>query len=279
MQSNTYLIPPENDPMGQAIADYHRTGKAKRLIVTSTMFDDDEMPVDVLFRGFDKMPAIEQEALRLAQGNILDVGAGSGCHALALEQMGKKVCAIDISQLSVDVMRRRGVKDARAVNLFDERLCDRFDTILLLMNGAGMMQRMENMPMFFSRMRQLLAPGGKILMDSSDLIYIYEDEDGSVDIDLNGDMALIGRPIKGRIIATRPGHTINNKFARQMRREIRKYEVQAPNYDPNSEPFKEINPFRTTYLLPELSDTATSLGVKTLHFETTHERQFQTGHH
>ena len=187
MQSNTYLIPPENDPMGQAIADYHRTGKAKRLIVTSTMFDDDEMPVDVLFRGFDKMPAIEQEALRLAQGNILDVGAGSGCHALALEQMGKKVCAIDISQLSVDVMRRRGVKDARAVNLFDERLCGRFDTILLLMNGAGMMQRMENMPMFFSRMRQLLAPGGKILMDSSDLIYIYEDEDGSVDIDLNGD--------------------------------------------------------------------------------------------
>ena len=187
MESTTYLIPPESDPMGRAIADYHSTGKAKRLIVTSTMFDDDEMPVEVLFRGFDKMPAIEQEALRLASGNILDVGAGSGCHALALEQMGKKVCAIDISQLSVDVMRQRGVKDARAVNLFDERLCDRFDTILLLMNGAGMIQRMENMPMFFSRMRRLLAPGGKILMDSSDLIYIYEDEDGSVDIDLAGD--------------------------------------------------------------------------------------------
>ena len=50
-------------------------------------------------------------------------------------------------------------------------------------------------------------------------------------LDIIGDMALIGRPIKGRIIATRPGHTINNKFARQMRREIRQHEIQAPNYD------------------------------------------------
>ena len=73
MESTTYLIPPESDPMGRAIADYHSTGKAKRLIVTSTMFDDDEMPVEVLFRGFDKMPAIEQEALRLAEEENLDL--------------------------------------------------------------------------------------------------------------------------------------------------------------------------------------------------------------
>ena len=81
MKTNTYLTPPETDAMGNAIADYARTGKAAKLIVTSTMLDDDEMPVDLLFRGFADMPAIEQEALRLAQGKILDVGAGSGCHA------------------------------------------------------------------------------------------------------------------------------------------------------------------------------------------------------
>lgn len=187
MKQNTYLTPPEIDAMGNAIADYARTGKAAKLIMTSTMLDDDEMPVEVLFRTFDEMPAIEQEALRLAQGKILDVGAGSGCHALALQEMGKDVCAIDISLLSVDVMRERGVRNARAINLFDERLCDRFDTIILLMNGAGMMQRLENTPDFFMRMRQLLAPGGKILMDSSDLMFLYENEDGSYDIDLNGD--------------------------------------------------------------------------------------------
>lgn len=67
-------------------------------------------------------------------------------------------------------------------------------------------------------------------------------------LDIIGDMALIGRPIKGRIIATRPGHTINNKFARQMRREIRKHEVQAPNYDPNEEPLMDVNRIRE--LLP-----------------------------
>ncbi len=67
-------------------------------------------------------------------------------------------------------------------------------------------------------------------------------------LDIIGDMALIGRPIKGRIIATRPGHTINNKFARQMRREIRKHEIQAPDYDPSDEPLMDVNRIRT--LLP-----------------------------
>lgn len=67
-------------------------------------------------------------------------------------------------------------------------------------------------------------------------------------LDIIGDMALIGRPIKGRIIATRPGHTINNKFARQMRREIRAHEIQAPDYDPNAEPLMDVNRIRE--LLP-----------------------------
>jgi len=67
-------------------------------------------------------------------------------------------------------------------------------------------------------------------------------------LDIIGDMALIGRPIKGRIVATRPGHTINNKFARQMRKEIRKHEIQAPNYDPNDKPLMDVNRIRE--LLP-----------------------------
>ena len=67
-------------------------------------------------------------------------------------------------------------------------------------------------------------------------------------LDIIGDMALIGRPIKGRIIATRPGHTINNKFARQMRREIRAHEIQAPDYDPNEVALMDVNRIRE--LLP-----------------------------
>ena len=123
----------------------------------------------------------------MAKGKILDVGAGSGCHALALQEMGKEVCAVEISPLSVEAMTLRGVKDARLVNMFDIRFTEKFDTILMLMNGSGIVGRLENMPMFFSRMREMLNPGGTILMDSSDLKYLYENEDGSFDIDLNGE--------------------------------------------------------------------------------------------
>ena len=130
---------------------------------------------------------LERTALQLATGKILDVGAGSGCHALALQEMDKEVCAIDISPLSVEVMKQRGVNDARLVNLFDEQFTGQFDTILMLMNGSGIIGRLENMPAFFKKMKQLLRPGGCILMDSSDLRYLFEDEDGSFEIDLAGD--------------------------------------------------------------------------------------------
>ncbi len=181
------LIAPGQDPMGTAIADYQEHRKATRLRVFSSQFDEDEIPVKDLFRTFPQMPLLERTALQLASGRILDVGAGSGCHALALQEMGKEVCAIDISTLSVEVMKQRGVTDARAVNLFDERFAESFDTILMLMNGAGIVGKLEHMPDFFRRMKLLLRPGGCILMDSSDLRYLFEEEDGSYVIDLAAD--------------------------------------------------------------------------------------------
>ena len=181
------LLSPDKDPMGAAIAEYHRTGRANTLRVFSSQFDEDEIPVEQLFRTFEEMPPIEQEALQLAQGRILDVGAGSGCHALALQDMSKEVTAIDISELSVKVMNERGVKDARAVDLYDERMTETFDTILLLMNGSGIIGNIEGMERFFLRMKQLLNPRGCIYMDSSDLKYLFEEEDGSYLIDIAGD--------------------------------------------------------------------------------------------
>jgi len=129
---------------------------------------------------------LEQKALELAQGKILDCGAGSGCHALALQDMGKDVEAIDISPLSVDVMQKRGVKQAFQINLFDQNYLKKFDTILMLMNGSGIIGKLENMGTFFTKMKQLLNPGGCIYMDSSDLRYLFEDEDGSFLVDLAG---------------------------------------------------------------------------------------------
>ena len=181
-----HLLSPHKDPMGMAINDYFQKGRSAKLRVFSSQFDEDEIPVEQLFRTFEQMPAIEQTALRLAKGKILDCGAGSGCHALALQEMKKNVEAIDISTLSVEVMQKRGVHHAYAINLFDENFLQSFDTILMLMNGSGIIGKLANMDTFFTKMKQLLNPGGCIYMDSSDLRYLYEDEDGSFVVDLAG---------------------------------------------------------------------------------------------
>lgn len=174
------------DPMGAAIYDYFKSGRAAKLRVFSSQFDEDEIPVADLFREYEQMPYLEKMALGMAQGNILDVGAGSGCHSLALEKMGKHATAIDISPLSVQVMKERGV-NAHQTNLFDPSFTGSYDTILMLMNGSGIIGTTANMPKFFAKIRQLLAPGGFVLMDSSDLRYLYEDEDGSFEVNLADD--------------------------------------------------------------------------------------------
>ena len=83
---NTTLLSVDKDPMGTAIADYYKRHKAERLRVFSSQFDEDEIPVKELFRMEKQMPLLERTALQLATGKILDVGAGSGCHSLALQE-------------------------------------------------------------------------------------------------------------------------------------------------------------------------------------------------
>lgn len=190
---NTHILSKDKDPMGAAILDYQTSGKAGKLRVLSSMFEEDEMPVKHLFRRFDDMPKLEKEALKLAKGCVLDVGAGAGCHALALQDR-LSVKAIDISPLSCEAMKARGIKDVECINLFDEHLSygksrdgeSGFDTILLLMNGTGIAGKIANLPTLFLRLKSLLNQGGQILIDSSDIKYIYENKDGSFDIDLNG---------------------------------------------------------------------------------------------
>lgn len=192
-----------HDPMGAAIRDYHLRGKAARLRVMSSMFDEDEMPVDHLFRTFDDMPHLEQKALNMAYGKVLDIGAGAGCHALALQERGMDVKAIDISPLSCEVMKERGIKDVECMNLFCKQLQGKYDTLLLLMNGTGIAGKLSQLPALLNRLKELLSEEGQILIDSSDLKYIYENEDGSMDIDLNApyygevDYQMQYRDIKG----------------------------------------------------------------------------------
>lgn len=169
-----------NDPMGKAIEDFAHLGKAQhKLVVHSSLFEDDEMPVGNLFRTESQMPRLERMALNLCRGHVLDVGAGAGCHTLALQARGLEVTSIDISELSSRVRMERGATDARCADLFCDDFGHNFDTIILLMNGLGIAGRLEKLPTLLSRCKSLLAEGGKILADSSDLRYVFEDEDGA----------------------------------------------------------------------------------------------------
>ena len=171
------------DAMGMAILDYakwqreEKSGKGGRklgrLCVYSPMFEDDEIPLKTLFRSYNSMPKIEQLALDLAKGKVLDVGAGAGCHSLALQQRGLDVTAVEISPLSVEAMLLQGVKNVVNQDFFT--LEGRYDTILMLMNGIGIVGTLERMPSFFTHLDNVLAPGGQLLCDSSDIGYLFED--------------------------------------------------------------------------------------------------------
>ena len=189
-QTEEYGMTSKTDPMGRAIAEYHKTGKAARLRVFSPMFDEDEIPVQTLFRTYQSMPMIEQTAIDMAKGRTLDVGAASGCHTLILQERGIDVTAIDISPLSVETMKERGVKNVREQDFFElgsqQHVItpenEQYDTILMLMNGIGIVGTLARMPEFFRLLDRILAPGGQVLCDSSDISYVFETEDGIIDV-------------------------------------------------------------------------------------------------
>ena len=171
------------DLFGKALLDYYLDSDSEDLVTATNISEDDVLPVSYLFRDYADMPKIEQEALKLCEGKILDVGCGSGSHSLFLQNKGEDVKAIDISPLAIKVAQLRGIKKTEVISVFE--LKETFDTILLLMNGTGIFQEMKQLPKSLQHLKSLLNPGGKILLDSSDIIYMYEDEDGGIWIDTN----------------------------------------------------------------------------------------------
>lgn len=167
------------DLFGLAILDYQTNNSPENIFTSTSISDEDEMEVAYLFRDFDQMPKIEQEALNLCYGKVLDVGCGAGSHSLYLQNTkGLEVKAIDISSNAVETCKLRGLKNVEKIDILD--IADeKFDTILLLMNGTGIFQNLENLPKYLNKLKSLLTEDGQILIDSSDLIYMYdEDEDG-----------------------------------------------------------------------------------------------------
>lgn len=172
----------ENDPVGYALHDFEKGIKPVSIQVTSDLCDDDQIDVSYLFRTIDAMPDLEKSALSFCRGKILDVGACGGCHSMILS---KKFLthSIDVSAGAVKLLKEKGLK-AEQKTIFDLET-ETYDTILLLMNGIGLAETIENLPLFLNQLKKILHPNGKIICDSTDLSYLYEQEDGSILINLN----------------------------------------------------------------------------------------------
>lgn len=172
------------DIFGKAITAFYEKDDETEIIVHSPDFDDDVIPVPYLFRSYKEMPKLEQKALQLCRGKVLDVGCGAGSHSLYLQEERKlEVVCIDTSAGAIEICHKRGILDARNI-AFEELSEEKFDTILLLMNGTGIVGKMKFLDRFFEQLKKLLSEGGQVLIDSSDLIYLFdEDEDGGVWID------------------------------------------------------------------------------------------------
>ncbi|MBP4139904.1 class I SAM-dependent methyltransferase [Flavobacterium geliluteum] len=167
------------DLFGKAILDFQTNNSPEDLITATSISEEDEMSVQYLFRSYDEMPKIEQKALQLASGKVLDVGCGAGSHSLTLQNdRNLDVMAIDISEKAIATCKLRGLENTKVQNILDFE-GQKFDTILLLMNGTGIFGKLVNCNQYLSKLKSLLNPGGQILIDSSDIIYMFdEDEDG-----------------------------------------------------------------------------------------------------
>jgi SAM-dependent methyltransferase len=165
-----------SDILGKALKDYHKGEYTEDIITESNITEEDELLLPYLFRGFDEMPKIEQKALSLCKGKILDIGCGSGSHSLYLQnQRNLFVNAIDISKGAVEVAKLRGVNNTYHKNLYD--LSEKYDTLLLLMNGIGICGKINKLDSFLKHLKSILKTNGQVLVDSSDIAYMFEKDD------------------------------------------------------------------------------------------------------
>lgn len=171
------------DPYGKACVDYLNGERDRFIKFTSEIAELSDLPVEYLFRTFDKMPALEQKALELANGNILDAGAGAGSHCLELKAQGKQVTALEISPLLCQVMTDRGLDAVVNTDVYKYHKSG-YDTILFLMNGIGICETMDGLKKLLLHLKSCLKPGGQIILDSSDLIYLFLQDDGSIQLPL-----------------------------------------------------------------------------------------------
>jgi len=155
------------EPLGRALAAYAAGDHAAEVRIRTDLGGVEVLPAATFFRSVADMAKVEAAALAEARGRVLDIGAGAGAHALALLARGMAVTALEVLPEAVELMKRRGVADVRSADEGPPAEV-RFDTVFLLMNGAGIAGTLRALPGFLAGVSGYLAPGGQILLDSTD---------------------------------------------------------------------------------------------------------------
>lgn len=180
MSSESKIL--NNDPLGEALLDFMSGKKREFIKVHSSLGEEDNLWVKQFFRNYLEMPEVERVALSQCKGKILDVGAGAGAHSLYLQNKAYDVYPIDVSPGATKVMNERGLKNTRCKDFFNLDN-EKYDTILMLMNGIGIVGAIKSLEQFFLKVSSLLNPDGVLIFDSSDIIYMFEDEIGNFELD------------------------------------------------------------------------------------------------
>lgn len=180
----TGVLRKEDDIMGLALANFQKGEGEPTLKVLCNKAEDETYDLAYFFRTYEEMPETEKRALDLVRGKTLDVGSGTGIHAKILQKKEIEVKAIDISPYSTELAKEQGIKNAVCENFYEVKN-EKYDTLLFLMNGIGLVETVEGFETFFKKCDELLNVDGQIIFDSSDLIYLLEEEDGSYKVNLN----------------------------------------------------------------------------------------------
>ncbi len=162
------------DVFGKALQDLNQFGQTEKLWLHNNYGKPEDMPVEIFFRTEEDISDLEELALNLCKGKVLDIGAGAGAHSLILQAYNFDVTALEISPLACEVMKNRGLKKVTNANIFTYQ--EKFDTLLLLMNGIGLCGDIKGLNRLLAHFKKCLNAGGQIILDSSDISYLYPDE-------------------------------------------------------------------------------------------------------
>ncbi len=168
------------DIYGDFLKDYYFNTLKTEILLHNSYDTAEILPLEDFFRSIDNMPDLEIFALSLCKGAILDIGAGTGAHSLVLQQQGYNITALEISKGACEVMALKGIKKIVNQNIFTYNN-QKYDTLFLMMNGIGFCGYVDDLKVFLIHAKELLNAGGKIIFDSSDVAYLYQNEPPEMD--------------------------------------------------------------------------------------------------